>query len=274
MVSKPSQEVCRPIRLPVEPDYNEISCVYSEIKEETSDVTRIFRYLPILILTLFCVQLASAQSSFDFNLGFGAAQDKAATGGIDTSSANLGTCSSATLAGYCEPTDSLSGFMISVGGNLMLWKHFGVGFNANIQAAQSNYATLLTPAQAASLGEAGVSESLKDRVTFYQFDATYQPYATKKASFQLIGGVGGANVKFYEASSSTGSLLGNVNQSEYAQSANHFQIHAGVAMQVYVSGNFFIRPEFDIHYVPNFIQFGRNVVTQEMVWIGYSFGNR
>src|SRR5208283_5227114 len=55
MVSKPSQEVCRPIRLPVEPDYNEISCVYSEIKEETSDVTRIFRYLPILILTLFCV---------------------------------------------------------------------------------------------------------------------------------------------------------------------------------------------------------------------------
>ena len=45
-------------------------------------------------------------------------------------------------------------------------------------------------------------------------------------------------------------------------------------MQIYVSGNFFIRPQFDIHYVPNFIQFGTNLVTEEMVWVGYSFGNR
>jgi hypothetical protein len=132
----------------------------------------------------------------------------------------------------------------------------------------------LTAAQAASQGAAGVTETLQDRVTFYQFDATYQPYATKKAAFQIIGGVGGANTKFYVQQSSTGSVLGNSNFSQYAQSANHFQVHAGLGFQYYFSGNFFLRPEFDIHYVPNYIQFGSNLVTSECVWIGYSFGNR
>lgn len=69
-------------------------------------------------------------------------------------------------------------------------------------------------------------------------------------------------------------MLGNTNSSQFAQSANHFQVHGGVGFQYYVSGNFFIRPEFDIHYVPNFIQFGRNLVTSETFWVGYSFGNR
>lgn len=232
-------------------------------------MTRFFRYLPLLVLTLFCVQLASAQSSFDFNIGFGAAQDKASGAGIDVGSANLGPCSSATVTGNCVQTGSMSGFMLGFGGNLMLWKHFGLGFNATLEPAQASYATLQTVAQGG-----GVGTALKDRVTFYNADAIYQPYATKKASFQLIGGIGGTNVKFYEAISSQGSVLGNTNQSQYAQSANHFQIHAGAGVQLYVSGNLFIRPEFDIHYVPNFVQFGRNIVTQEMVWVGYIFGNR
>jgi hypothetical protein len=238
-------------------------------KRRLLTVTRIFRYLPLLALPLFCVQFASAQSTFDFNLGFGAAQDKAAVGGIDTSTQNLGPCSSATPSGDCITTSSLSGFVLSFGGNLMLWKHFGVGFSADIQPAQSNYATFATAAT-----NGGVGESLKDRVTFYNVDGIYQPYTSKKANIQLIGGIGGANVKFYESETTSGSVLGNSSQSEYAQSANHFQIHAGVGVQLYVSGNFFIRPEFDIHYVPNFVQFGRNLVTEETVWVGYSFGNR
>jgi hypothetical protein len=238
-------------------------------------VTRIFRYLPLLALSVCCIQLASAQSTFDFNVGLGAAQAKAASLGIDTSGAtNLAACSRPVQGSYCEPTSSLSGVMIGIGGNLMLWKHFGVGVNANIQAAKSDYATLATVAQSTAAGYPGQSEKLQDRVTFWQFDATYMPYSTKKASFQVIGGVGGANTKFYDALTSTGSVLGNTNQSQAYQSANHFQVHAGVGFQYYISGNIFIRPEFDIHYVPNFIQFGSNVATSESVWIGYSFGNR
>jgi hypothetical protein len=29
-----------------------------------------------------------------------------------------------------------------------------------------------------------------------------------------------------------------------------------------------------VHYVNNFFQFGRNLVTEETVWIGYSFGRQ
>lgn len=232
-------------------------------------MTRICRYLPLLVLTLFCVQFASAQSTFDFNMGFGAAQAKA-NAGIDTTT-GLACSGAGTSAGdICAPTSSLSSFMLGVGGNLMLWKHFGVGFNADIQPSQAKYAVLSPAIPSEGQGET----DLRTRITFYQFDGIYEPYSTKKASFQLIGGIGGTNVKFYEFQGSGGTLLGNTSYSQYASSANHLNVHGGVAMQIYVSGNFFIRPQFDIHYVPNFIQFGTNLVTEEMVWVGYSFGNR
>jgi len=37
----------------------------------------------------------------------------------------------------------------------------------------------------------------------------------------------------------------------------------------------FIRPQFDLHYVPGFTdQFGTTAVPAGMVWIGYSLGER
>jgi hypothetical protein len=152
----------------------------------------------------------------------------------------------------------------------MLWKHFGVGFSADIQPKQATYASLVSAVPSQGIPQI----DLKDRVTFYGVDGVVQPIATKKASLQIVGGFGGANVKFYEAQSSSGSLLGNFNSSQYASSSNHFQVHFGAGVQIYVSGNMFIRPEFEAHYVPNFVQYGRNLATTEMIWIGYSFGNR
>ena len=55
--------------------------------------------------------------------------------------------------------------------------------------------------------------------------------------------------------------------------ANHFQVHAGAGVKLYVKGNFFVKPQFDFHYVTNLTdQFGRNWVPQFTVSIGYSFG--
>ena len=97
----------------------------------------------------------------------------------------------------------------------------------------------------------------------------------EKVALQLVGGVGGANVKFYQAALA-GQLTIPSYYSNYAYSSvNHFQLHGGVGIQIYPGqSNLFIRPQFDIRYVPNFIEFGRNVVTSETVWIGYSFGER
>lgn len=231
-------------------------------------MTRTFRYLPLLALFVCLIPLASAQSTFDFGVGFGAAQDKAGTAGFD--GLTLSDCT-ASSPSTCVKTNSLSGFTMGIGGNLMLWKHFGVGANVSFQPAKETYASVPTITYQ---GQQYPSYSVQSRVTLYSFDGTFQPVSSKKAALQIIGGVGGANTKFYVAQSSSSSALGNINSSQYFNSTNHFQVHAGVGVQIYVSGNFFIRPEFDIHYIPNFTQFGSNVVTSESVWLGYSFGNR
>jgi hypothetical protein len=58
-------------------------------------------------------------------------------------------------------------------------------------------------------------------------------------------------------------------------SAKHFQIHAGAGVQIYVNEHVFIRPQIDLHYVPNFTnQFGSSMAPSAMVFIGYSLGDR
>jgi hypothetical protein len=235
---------------------------------EIDHVRRFFRYLPLLPLLLLATQFANAQSSFDINLGFGAAQDKANSTQIDQ---NLNPCTVNDLAGPCVSTSSLNSFMLGFGGDLMLWKKFGVGAQVAIQPAQHQFVDLN-----ASAGLQGLNSlSLNTRVTFYDFDGILEPISTKKVALKIKGGVGGANIKFYQAGSSSGSVLGSQYFSQYFVSANHFQVLGSVGVQIYVTDHIFVRPEFSVHYVPNFTeQFGSNLVTQEMVWIGYSWGDR
>ena len=224
---------------------------------------RIRRCLPLLFVAFFCISFANAQSGFDVNIGFGAAQDKS-LGPIDINTFNA--CS--TTSASCSNTPSLNSFFLGFGGNLMLWKKAGIGAEVNFQPARKDYLTFQQ--QSAST----YGDVLQNRVTFYDVNGILQPISTKRAALQLQGGIGGANVKFYEKLTSSSAVLGNANQTQFFGSSNHFQVHAGVGVQLYATDHVFIRPQFDIHYVPNFTQFGRNLVTSETVWIGYSFGDR
>jgi hypothetical protein len=226
------------------------------------------RYLSLSAGLALFMQLAHAQSTFDVNIGFGAVQDKASATGIDQQT--YLSCTPSVTNSTCSATPSLNGFMLGVGGRVMLWKHIGVGGEANFQPSKQTYAQLQQGIS--SIGQPQID--LNSRVTFWDFNGIYQPVSTKKAGLQIEGGIGGVNMKFYENATGSNALVGSYNSSQYAASSNHFQVHAGVGVQIYVSGNFFVRPQFDIHYVPNFVQFGRNLVTEETVWVGYSFGER
>jgi hypothetical protein len=232
--------------------------------EEILDVIRICRYFSLLFLLLFCIQFADAQSGFDVNVGFGAAQDKS-LGSVDINTLN--PCTSASAA-TCATTPDLKGFMLGFGGNLMLWKHLGIGGEVKVEPARQDY--LVFQQQAA--GQFG--DVLQSRVTFFDINGIYQPVSTKRAALQLVGGLGAANVKFYEHLSSSSSVLGNSNQTQFFGSSNHFQLHGGLGVQIYLTDHVFIRPQFDVHFVRNFSQYGRNLVTSEMLWLGYSFGDR
>jgi hypothetical protein len=218
------------------------------------------RYLPLLVLTLVSMRLGVAQSTIDINMGFGAAQDSAGKG-LDA----LSTLACTTSTTVCAPTPTLNSFMLGFGANAILWKKFGIGGEANFQPTKQTFADLSTTQ--------GVV--LLSRVTFYDFNGIFQPVNKEKVAVQILGGVGGANMKFY-AGSPAGSPLGNSVYSNYAySSSNHFQVHGGLGVQLYVSGSFFIRPQFDVHYVPNLTQqFGRSLVTRAAVWVGYSIGER
>jgi len=104
-------------------------------------VKRICRYLPILSLPLLCVPFASAQSSVDFMLGFGTAHDSANGGGIENANSinAFATCAPGSTDIYCQSNPSLGGFFLGFGGDVMLWKRFGIGATATVQPSRSNY---------------------------------------------------------------------------------------------------------------------------------------
>jgi len=233
------------------------------------DVKRFSCYLPLLFVLLCSVQLVSAQSAFDLNMGFGAIQDKAASGQVDQSLNPCVTTSTYVPVPPCVSTPSLSGFMLGFGGDLMLWKKFGIGGEVALQPGKQTYVDL--SGSASSLGL--TSLSIQSRMTLFDINGIFQPINTKKVALKLEGGIGAANLKFYESGGSS-SVLGSSSSSQYIQSANHLNVHGGVGVEIFVTDHIFIRPQFDIHYVPNLSQFGSKLVTTEMVWLGYSFGDR
>lgn len=226
---------------------------------------QICRYLPLLSLLPICVPLASAQSSVDFMLGFGTAHDSANSSGLDSTS--LGTCSPvgsiSTTGSTCGGTPSLGGFFLGIGGDVMLHNKFGIGAEVNVQPAKSNYVS----------SDYG---NLQYRQTFFDFNGIYAPVNTKRVTLELQGGIGGAKTALsINSSSCVGSAC--VSQTEPVVNGNHFQVHAGVGVSLFVTDHIFIRPQFDIHYVPGFDSqpgFNSNLVPSATVWVGYNFGDR
>lgn len=69
---------------------------------------RMYRYLPLLALPLCCfTPFASAQSSFDVNLGFGTARVGSNGSGIENAASPtnaFGTCSPSSADAFCQST--------------------------------------------------------------------------------------------------------------------------------------------------------------------------
>ncbi len=210
-------------------------------------------------LLLFGASWANAQTSFDLNVGFGTAWDGANSSGIDnaTSLNAFGTCTPGSADPNCEMLPKLNGFFLGFGGDLMLYKHFGMGFQASLQPSREGYGPLSA------------------RQTFYDVNGIYAPYATKRVSLDLEGGVGGARTSFALTESGCVGTAVCTTSTEPVGTANHFDVHVGVGVQLFLTDHIFLRPEFDFHYVPGLTnQFGSDAVPEAMVWLGYSFGER
>lgn len=217
-----------------------------------------YRYLPILLL--FCsIPSAVAQGPYNVALGFGSAQ--VPSNGLGIENANsinaFGSCIPSVLDPTCERNPALGRLFMGFDGDALLTKRVGFGGELFFQPAKGNYGPL------------------EYRQLFYDFNGLYQPL--KKPRFhsvlRLEAGIGGAHTGFsYSESSCVGTAVCSTEQ-ESVGTANHFQLHAGAGLQVFVTHNIFVRPQFDYRYVPGFSdQFGRNTVLQWSVWLGYNFG--
>lgn len=207
----------------------------------------------------FAASFASAQTSFDVNVGFGSAWDSANSGGIDNAASPnaFGSCTPNSGDPYCQSLPKLNGFFLGLGGDLMFFKHLGMGFEANFQPSRETYGPL------------------ESRQTFYDVNAIYAPIATKRASLFLDGGVGGARTSFALTESGCVGTAVCSTSTLPVGAANHFQVHVGVGVQLFLTDHIFLKPEFDYHYVPGLTnQFGSNSVPEALIWLGYSFGER
>ena len=107
------------------------------------------------------------------------------------------------------------------------------------------------------------------RPVFYAFNAIYAPRITKNISAELLGGIGGEDIRFYGFTNCS-AFFGCTTYS----SSNHFMGDFGGGIRAYVWHNLFVRPEARVYLIHNNVEFSSGTVGRFGVSLGYSFGGR
>ncbi len=214
---------------------------------------KVFRNsISLLAAICFGITAANAQSGLDVYFGAGTMRADSTGQSIDTF--GTGAAYPANTPGFFN-TPRLGGAFGKAGADFMFTPHFGVGGEADFRFAQGAYA------------------GLNYRPTFYDFYGIYEPVTRfKRVVPELIGGLGGANLKFYYPQSSCDAFAGCTSSNSFLESSNHFQVRVGAGLAFYATPHIFVRPQIDAHYVDNFSQFGNNWVPEYSVSVGYRFG--
>jgi hypothetical protein len=213
------------------------------------------RVIPLLVLLLLAgVKQASAQGVSAY-FGLGSATDSPVTSPGCSSQQISDPFNASGPPASCVAAQSMGGVWGVFGTDFMITPHLGFNGEYSFRFAQANYLP---------------NEGLNVRPAFYDFNAVYQPTSADKRIVPVLeGGIGGAKLSFY-VSQQAGSIF---NQSQFFASSNHFQLHGAVGVKLYVKSDMFIKPQVDIHWVDNLNQqYGRNLVPQYTISIGYTFG--
>lgn len=175
--------------------------------------------------------------------GVGTANDTSSNQQIDTFS-----------TGTPYTTPKLGGSFLDAGASAMFTKHFGVGGDVSWRATHAAYTGLnLMP-------------------LFYDIDGIWQPMKTKRFEPEIHAGLGGMKLDYTYSQTECNPLSGCATASQGVASSAHFQGHFAAAARFYLTDHIFIRPAVDTHVVANLFQYGRDVVPEYSLGIGYSFG--
>jgi opacity protein-like surface antigen len=220
---------------------------------------RTIQWICVLAVAAAGATAARAQAALDVNIGFGSAHDSASGAGLDGASSfnAFGSCTPGSGDAFCQATPGLNGFFLCFGADVMLFKRFGVGADFTVQPSRTGYGPL------------------QSRQSFFDADAIYAPINNKRVELRLLGGVGAARTSFSITQSGCIGTAVCSTAVEPIGSATHVDLNAGVGVQIYLTNHIFIRPQFDVHYVPNLTQqYGSNFVPEGTIWLGYTFGEK
>jgi len=217
----------------------------------------VFSLSPLLALFFFA-SVASAQFSVQAGVGAGYIWNKANGQGIlsaDSPTNPFGSCAPGAGNPFCLATSGLDATLIRFDGDVMFTKHLGVGGQFDFQPYRKDYGPL------------------QFRQSFYDFNGIWAPFSSKRAVFRLEGGIGGSHTSFYYSQSGCiGTAVCNSSTSSIG-SANHFDVHFGAGVMLFLSNHIYVKPQLDVHYVPGFTdQFNSNFAPSAMLTIGYGSG--
>ena len=107
------------------------------------------------------------------------------------------------------------------------------------------------------------------RPVLYDANFVYAPRLGERTTGELLAGVGGERVLFYNRFTAcpSGFASGCLNY----VSSDHFVVHVGGGLQYLFWHNFFIRPEAHLYIIPNNVEFNSNYVGRLGASIGYVF---
>ena len=187
--------------------------------------------------------------------GLGSARDS-----VGTTSTGTDVCPTGQLFDglICEAGPKLSGLFGVVGVDFMFKPHLGVNGEYTFRFAQAPFLP---------------DDSLNMRPAFYDVNTVSQPVYGKRLIPVLVGGIGVVKIglHFTQANPITG--VTSTSGFPAGSDTSHFQLHGGVGVKVYVKGNLFVKPQFDLHYATHLTdQFHRNLVLQYTGSVGYTFG--
>ena len=106
------------------------------------------------------------------------------------------------------------------------------------------------------------------RPVFYDLNGVFAPRLGRRVSAELMAGVGGESVLFYNryATCNSNYFSGCLSHA----SSNHFMIHIGGGLRYYFWRSFFVRPEAHLYIIQNNDQFNSDYVGRVGISIGYT----
>jgi hypothetical protein len=108
------------------------------------------------------------------------------------------------------------------------------------------------------------------RPILYDFNAVFAPHVANRTDAEIMGGVGGQTVLFYNIYGNCGFASGCSTH----LNTNEFLFHASLGIRYRMFRHYFVRPEAHLYHIVNNSSFHSDNVFRVGASVGYTFGQQ